>query len=100
MCVSRQLHRIATRSAVLNLGPGLFDDTIGILHRASVFADDAAREVYFNQTAKVFWLSPPADQRAVPYGMPVLREEGSGNPEQGIPGLLDAVNTLESSVIR
>lgn len=85
-------------SDFINLGHGILDAYLTMLHRASVFDDPRDAEEYYATSHSVYILTPP-DGAASPLPRPSLRTSGSGKSERDIPGVVGGVELLNQTVV-
>jgi len=70
-----------------------------MLHRASIWSSEAARDAYFAKNSTIYLVRPPAERPSKPLPLSAMRPRGSGSKEKDIPGLLDSLGALRQAVL-
>ena len=68
-------------SSLVKMGNEVLADTFNMLYRAAIFEDPKQGQAYINTTWPVLKVTPPSQQKPLPFSTPSLRKKGTGTTE-------------------
>ena len=68
-------------SSLVKMGNEVLADTFNVLYRAAIFEDPKQGQAYINTTWPVLKVTPPSQQKPIPFSTPSLRRRGTGTTE-------------------
>lgn len=88
-------------SSLVRLGRGAMTDTFTMLHRVAIFQNQEEGQAYIDTVWPVIRVSPPPQQRPLPFSTPPLRQRGTGMTENSLSFTFsEFVNQVERTVQR
>ena len=68
-------------SSLVKMGYEALADTFNMLYRVAIFQDPKQGQAYINTTWPVLRVTPPSQQKPLPFSTPPLRKKGTGTTE-------------------
>ena len=88
-------------SSLVRLGRGAMTDTFTMLHRVAIFQNPEEGQAYIDTEWPVIRVTPPLQQRSLPFSTPPLRERGTGITENALSATFSAfVDQVDRTVQR
>ena len=86
-------------SSLVKMGTGPLSDTLSMLYRVAIFQNHVQGEAYLNTSWPILRVSPPSQQRPLPFSTPPLRKRGTGTTELSYKSsLLAFMNQVNKSI--